>query len=128
MKRPSVFYVTENGTTRYGMTRSYGGLAGITLRLLTHATDGYGISIPYFERLTLLWMTPCIRIRNRRMKMRFQKKKWMNADVTTVSAPVCRFVRQDGINSRQPCFEPFRANFRGLGTGGFQAEPQGRKV
>ena len=51
MKRPSVFYVTENGTTRYGMTRSYGGLAGITLRLLTHATDGYGISIPYFERL-----------------------------------------------------------------------------
>ena len=33
------------------MTRSYGGLAGITLRLLTHATDGYGISIPYFERL-----------------------------------------------------------------------------
>ena len=51
MKRPSVFYVTENGTTRYGMTRSYGGLAGIILRLLTHATDGYGISIPYFERL-----------------------------------------------------------------------------
>jgi len=51
MKRPSVFYVTENGTTRYGMTRSYGGLTGITLRLLTHATDGYGISIPYFERL-----------------------------------------------------------------------------
>ena len=51
MKRPSVFFVTENGTTRYGMTRSYGGLAGITLRLLTHATDGYGISIPYFERL-----------------------------------------------------------------------------
>lgn len=36
---------------------------------------------------TLLWMTPCIRIRNRRMKMRFQKKKWMKK---CPKLPVCR--------------------------------------
>lgn len=52
MKRSSVFSVTENGVTRYGMTKSYGGLAGITLRLLKHAEEQSGTPRPYFERLT----------------------------------------------------------------------------
>ena len=47
---------------------------------------------------------------------------------TTLPYGVSRSYYGLGINSRQPCFEPFRANFRRLGTGGFQAEPQGRKV
>lgn len=67
--------------------------------------------------------------------MRFQKKKWMKK---RPKLPVCRCnhrvrpcvpICAAGWNKRrQPCFEPFRASFRGLGTDGFQAEPQGRKV
>lgn len=50
MKRPSVIAVTENGNTRYGVTRSYGGLASIALRLLKYRTDANGQYMPFFER------------------------------------------------------------------------------
>ena len=50
MKRPSVIAVTENGNTRYGVTRSYGGLASIALRLLKYRTDADGQYMPFFER------------------------------------------------------------------------------
>lgn len=50
-KRPSVIAVTEKGITRYGMAGNYGGLVGITLRLLINSQDKKGNSVPYFERL-----------------------------------------------------------------------------
>lgn len=50
MKRPSVIAVTENGNTRYGVTRSYGDLASIALRLLKYRTDANGQYMPFFER------------------------------------------------------------------------------
>lgn len=51
MKRASVIAVTENGKSRYCSTKVYGGLAGITLRLLKNEKDAQGNQIPMFERL-----------------------------------------------------------------------------
>lgn len=50
-KRPSVFAVTENGETRYGMTKGYGGLSGVAIRFIKNAMDQRGNVVPYFERL-----------------------------------------------------------------------------
>ena len=54
MKRPSVFAIKENGKTRYGMTRSYGGLAGIALRLVKNCVDQTGNPISLFDRLNYI--------------------------------------------------------------------------
>lgn len=39
MKRVSVIAVKENGKVRYDSTKVYGGIAGITLRLLKNERD-----------------------------------------------------------------------------------------